>query len=220
MKKASRCTGIAGRPPVKRQGGFLSSRQAIVLLALIFLAPVFVAWVMHHSTEKGWRPGGTTNRGSLVQPARPLDMPAGMRAGDVSLNAYLRGLWTLVYIGDADCDAVCNGNLNKMRQVRLAQNENMRRVQRLFLVSGDTIPDALATLLDKEYPGMTVVTVSASRLEAVTADFAVDEAPVAAAQRIYLVDPLGNLMMYYGPDADPRDILQDLLKLLKYSHIG
>jgi len=219
MKKRSRIAGI-GRLPVKRQGGFLSSRQAFVLLALIFLAPVFVAWVIHHSTEQGWRPGGTTNRGNLVHPARPLDMPDDMRTGDVSLNAYLRGLWTLVYIGDADCDAVCNANLYKMRQVRLAQNENMRRVQRLFLVNGEAVPDALAALLGKEYPDMTVVTVPASLMEALGADFAVDEASVPDAERIYLVDPLGNLMMYYGPDTDPRDILKDLQKLLKYSQIG
>jgi cytochrome oxidase Cu insertion factor (SCO1/SenC/PrrC family) len=40
------------------------------------------------------------------------------------------------------------------------------------------------------------------------------------ADRVYLVDPLGNLMMYYRPGADPRDIVQDLEKLLKYSHVG
>jgi hypothetical protein len=61
-----------------RQRGFLSSRQALVLLGLIFLAPAFVAWVMHNSTEEGWKPEGTTNRGNLVHPARPLQLPADM----------------------------------------------------------------------------------------------------------------------------------------------
>jgi cytochrome oxidase Cu insertion factor (SCO1/SenC/PrrC family) len=218
-----RCSGIFGpaRPlSIDRQAGFLSSRQAFVLLALIFMAPTFVAWVMHFSTEEGWRPEGTTNRGNLIHPARPLTLPADLQAGEVSLNAYLQGLWTLVYIGDADCDAVCSGNLYKMRQVRLAQNENIRRVQRLFLVTGETVPATLAGLLETEYPDMTVVTLPVSRLDEVADLFAVDEITVPAAERVYIVDPLGNLMMYYGPDVDPRDMLKDLQKLLKYSKIG
>ena len=114
-----------------RQRGFLSSRQALVLLGLLFMAPAFVAWVMHNSTEQGWRPEGTTNRGELVHPARPLTLPADMMIAGTSANDYLQGKWTLLYIGDADCDAVCTENLYKMRQVRTAQNEHMRRVQQL-----------------------------------------------------------------------------------------
>jgi hypothetical protein len=41
-----------------------------------------------------------------------------------------------------------------------------------------------------------------------------------AAGRVYFIDPLGNLMMYYRPDADPGGMLKDLRKLLKYSKIG
>ena len=109
-----------------RQLGFLSSKQALVLLGLMFMAPAFVAWVMHNSSEQGWRPEGTTNRGMLVHPARPLTLPAEMIIADIPANEYLQGKWTLLYIGDADCDAICNENLYKMRQVRTAQNEHMR----------------------------------------------------------------------------------------------
>jgi len=59
-----------------RQRGFLSSRQAMVALGLLFMTPAFVAWVMHNSSEEGWRPEGTTNRGMLVHPARPLTLLA------------------------------------------------------------------------------------------------------------------------------------------------
>lgn len=209
------CRGHA--PAGHRQRGFLSSRQAVVLLALIFLAPVFVAWIMHTAGE---RPSGTTNRGYLVHPARPLDLPTDIRSGTQALNDYLRGKWTLVYIGDTDCDAVCNDNLYKMRQVRIAQNENMRRVQRLYLAAGEGIPAALAGLLEAEYPDMAVVTLPANRLEPIIADFVIDDMPVLQAERIYIIDPLGNLMMYYPPGADAHDLLKDLQRLLKYSNIG
>jgi len=37
---------------------------------------------------------------------------------------------------------------------------------------------------------------------------------------IYLVDPLGNLMMRYPRDPDPAKLLKDLQRLLRYSRIG
>jgi cytochrome oxidase Cu insertion factor (SCO1/SenC/PrrC family) len=210
-----------GKPTsIFRQRGFLTSRQALVVLGLLFLAPAFVAWVMHHSGEQGWRPEGTTNRGNLVHPARPLVMPADLMAGDRPLNVFLQGLWTLVYIGDSDCDAVCNENLYKMRQVRAAQNENMKRVQTLYLMQGERMSDSLAQLVQEEYPNLTVVPVSAAQAENIAPFFLIEDTAMQQAERVYFVDPLGNLMMYYEAGADPGGMLKDLGKLLKFSRIG
>ena len=41
-----------------------------------------------------------------------------------------------------------------------------------------------------------------------------------AAGRLYLVDPLGNLMMSYERGAPVKGLLDDLKKLLNLSHIG
>jgi cytochrome oxidase Cu insertion factor (SCO1/SenC/PrrC family) len=220
MQKGKHTNGFGGFLPARRQRGFLSSRQAFVLLALIFMAPAFVAWVMHQSGVEGWRPKGMTNRGVLVHPARLLELPADMAIGNESLNDYLQGLWTLVYIGDADCDAVCKENLYKMRQIRIAQNENMNRVQRLYLVTGAEIPATLTALLEKEYPKMDVLPVSDEQAVQLAPYFRIDDVPVEGAERVYIIDPLGNLMMYYPQGADPGGMLKDLKKLLKYSKIG
>ena len=203
-----------------RQHGFLTSRQALVLLALLFMTPAFVAWVMHNSSEQGWRPEGTTNRGMLIHPARPLTLPAEMMIAGEPANDFLQGKWTLLYIGDADCDAVCNENLYKMRQVRTAQNENMRRVQQLYLVQDEAVPAALQTLLDNEYHGMAVTLLTADQAEQISPYFLIDGISMQAAERVYIVDPLGNLMMFYPPDANPGGMLKDLKKLLKFSKIG
>lgn len=203
-----------------RQRGFLSSRQGLVLLGLLFMTPAFVAWVMHNSSEEGWRPDGTTNRGVLVHPARPLTLPADMQVADVAANDYLQGKWTMLYIGDANCDDVCGNNLYKMRQVRIAQNENMNRVQTLYMVLGDELPAALRALLDKQHANMDVAVVPAAQSQQFAADFLIDDVPMDAAERVYYIDPLGNLMMYYPADANPGGMLKDLKKLLKYSKIG
>jgi len=219
MKQQENRTLTAAPHRARRQRGFLTSRQAFVVLGLIFLAPAFVAWVMHHGGAGGWRPEGMTNQGNLVHPARPLQLPEDLAVADRPLNEFLQGVWTLLYIGDADCDAVCIDNLYKMRQVRIAQNENMKRVQTVYLLQGDSVPESLAALLREEYRDLTVVPVSAAQAQQIAPFFLIDGAGMEA-ERVYYIDPLGNLMMYYQPDADPRGMLKDLSKLLKFSRIG
>jgi cytochrome oxidase Cu insertion factor (SCO1/SenC/PrrC family) len=188
-------------------------------LLLIFLTPTFVAWVMHQVGD-GWQPEGSTNRGTLVHPARPLELSQDLVYGGRALAEYLQGRWTLVYIGAADCGEPCRNNLYKMRQARLAQNENMKRVQRLFITGEGEVTQELAGFLASEHPLMDVVMLVPEQFEQLSGFFSIDETPVRAAGRVYIVDPLGNLMMYYPPDADPSGLLKDLQKLLKYSRIG
>ena len=44
--------------------------------------------------------------------------------------------------------------------------------------------------------------------------------PLDDPDRIYVVDPLGNLMMSYPAGADPNGIRKDLARLLRVSRIG
>lgn len=205
----------------RRQRGFLSSRQSLVLLGLLFLSPMLIAWIMHLSGQQGWRPEGTTNQGVLIQPPRPLVLPAGIpdAAGGVLQEDYLQGKWTLLYIGSSDCGEICRTNLYHMRQVRLSQGENLQRVQRLFLVVDATSLEPLADIL-KEYPQLTSGALSPGQSAELAPLFLIDAEPMRAAERVYLVDPLGNLMMYYQADADPRGMIKDLKRLLKYSRTG
>ncbi len=220
MTKRTDISKSRGLHSARRQRGFLSSRQGLVLLLLIFLAPTFVAWVMHNSGKGGWQPEGLTNKGTLVHPARPLSLPADMRAAEKPLNDYLQGKWTLLYFGDADCDDACNTNLYNMRQVHILQNEHMKRVQRLFMLRSVTLPETMASLLDQEYPGMTVISVTPEQAQQISPDFLIEGVSMQGAERIYIIDPLGNLMMYYPPGADPRGMHKDLKKLLKNSKFG
>ena len=221
MKNTIGNTDHAAVTVLRGQRGFVSSRQALVLLALLFLAPVFVAWFMHMGAEHGWRPGGTTNKGVLIQPPRPLNLPPGLvdMAGEPLSRNFPGRKWTLVYLGEGACGAACRERLDVLRQVRIALGENMQRVQRLFLAAG-AADDAGLRQLKADYPGMLAARLSSKQAAELGTMLSVEGAPVPGAGNIYLVDPLGNLMMYYRPDADPRDVIQDLQRLLKYSHIG
>jgi hypothetical protein len=39
-------------------------------------------------------------------------------------------------------------------------------------------------------------------------------------REVYVVDPLGNLVMRFSPDVDRKGLIKDLDKLLRLSHIG
>ena len=208
----------ANRPDDSQIG--MSARQSLVLLLLLFLAPTLIAWLML-SSGSGLIPEGSTSHGTLIEPPRMVELPANIRTpGELALPAeYIRGKWTLLYIGDAQCEETCLQNFYKMRQVRLAQNENIRRVQRLFLLTGTETPEALAAILEK-YPGMDVAMLTPGQTATVAPLFEVDGVAAKGAERVFLVDPLGYLMMYYAPDAEPKGMLKDLKKLLNYSRFG
>ena len=192
-------------------------RAMLIFLVTLFLGPVVAAWWLHSGIQ--WRPADTVNHGVLVIPARRLNTtyPLLTPAGAALRSDYLKGKWTLVTVGDSSCDRVCAKNFYTMRQVTLAQGKNVLRVQRLFIaVFGHYVrPDSVS-----EYPDMDVVVLSPSGQGAFLASFNIDASDPIKAGRVYLIDPLGNLMMLYDFDADPTGIIEDLRRLLKVSAIG
>lgn len=190
------------------------ARRNFILLALLFFVPLAVSFLLYYGDV--WRPQGNTNKGDLVHPARPLPAVALTLAdGAQSAPDVLQGKWTWVYIGDGRCDERCRTALVDTRQARLLLNEKMTRVQRVFFATGEHFD---LEYLNREHPGLIVAKFGPREL---ADQFVLDAAnPPEQAGRIYLIDPLGNLMMSYAPDAPSMGLLQDIKKLLKLSHIG
>ena len=193
-------------------------KSTIVLLVMLFIFPVAASFILYAT---GWRPSGTINHGELVQPARPIKDFALMRLDGKQMRlADLRKKWTLIYFGSAECLSPCKDNLYKMRQVRLSLGGEGTRVQRMFVVTDTNALDLLKYEL-KEYPNMAVVTGPAKSIEALANQFDLPVGtPLDNLERIYVVDPLGLLMMSYPAGADPSGMRKDLKRLLKVSRIG
>ncbi len=181
--------------------------RTLGLLAGLFLLPLALSFWMYYGT--GWRPAGRSNHGELIMPARPLPPPAG--SPDASGKPLLRGKWSLVYVGDGACGADCRQALYVMRQTRLSLNNDMTRVERVFLATGHCCANEF---LAAEHPGLRIVDASAAG--ELLQSFPLP--PDAAV--LYVVDPLGNLLMSYATHQNPKGLLQDLKKLLSLSHIG
>lgn len=191
------------------------SRKQIWILVGAFFAPLALAFLLYYGV--GVRPHGTTNKGDLIHP--PVTLPEVELPGTANQTFAadaLRGKWSMIYIGDGACDDRCRQALTLMRQTRLALGDDMNRVQRVFLVSGNCCDQAY---LDREHDGVLLGRIDNSAGQALLETFP-DTARAPALGRIYLVDPLGNLMMKYESDAPQKGLLEDLKKLLKLSHIG
>jgi cytochrome oxidase Cu insertion factor (SCO1/SenC/PrrC family) len=196
-------------------------RRALIGLALLFFAPLGLAFFLYYVV--GWRPGSHVNHGQLIEPPRPL--PA-VRLPHVALDGsadtqtapdFLTRKWTLLYWGAGTCAERCKTELYDTRQVRYALNRDMDRVQRVFVAQE---PCCDLDFLRRQHPDL--ITVRATS----------DAAPVlallrlspgddpAAAGRVYLIDPLGNVMMVYAAGARPKGMLEDLKRLLGLSQVG
>ena len=191
------------------------NRMLLVLIASAFALPLIMAWIL----VGNWQSDGGANHGELLRPARPIEHFAVTQPDGQALDQdYLRGRWTLVYLNDsvAGCDPSCRRNLYKMRQVRLALGRELGRVQGL-LITADAPDGALQEWLAAEHEGMPAG-VGDARTRASFTEAYGDSGSIQG--WIYLLDPLGNLVLRYGGASDPKDMLADLKRLLKLSKIG
>ena len=202
--------------PNRRQT--VRSRLTLILIALVMALPAVLSFLLYVS---GWRPSSSGNYGELVEPARTITNLEFETLDDGKLRFNdLRKKWAFVYFVTDGCETTCEHNLYKMRQVRLTQGENARRVQRVLVVADRGALDKLRIQL-RDYPGMTVITGPPGNVRALSEELALPVGtPLDGLGRIYLLDPLGRLMMSYPANADPSGMRKDLKRLLKVSRIG
>jgi cytochrome oxidase Cu insertion factor (SCO1/SenC/PrrC family) len=155
-----------------------------------------------------WRPTRFVNYGELLPPVALADVVIQRADGGQFRFSTLRGKWVMLTVDSGRCDAYCRTKLQHMRQVRLTQGADLERIERVWLVVDRVVPDAS---IEQEYAGTQRVVLASAQFLAVL------PAPRAASDHIYLIDPLGNLMMRFPAQADPNRMKKDLAKLLKLS---
>lgn len=165
-------------------------KNKVLLIGLVCAAPLVLATLAY--TFK-WDVGSAGNYGELIPP-RPLSGPPFDR---------LRGKWLLVAVDAAACDAWCEKKLYYLRQLRRAQGKDMDRIERLWLLTDDGKPraellQAIEGTLVERAPKM-------------------DAFPGRPVDHLYVVDPLGNLMMRYPRDPEPAKMLKDLQRLMRFA---
>lgn len=185
-----------------------TSNRTLLVIVAVSIFPIVGSYLLY----QWWRPSSQMNHGELVE-TRPLTMASLVEAatGTPLPGPGLKGKWVLLTAQPATCDERCRLKLYYMRQVRTATNENMGRIERVWVLDGAGTPDKQ---LLAEHPGLWL----ARGNDANWPRSLPVKGPVDT--YIYLIDPLGNVVLRYDETFNAKGMLKDLGRLLKYSRLG
>ena len=167
--------------------------------------------------RQDWFKFGSTAQGYLLSAGQTLQsnnfrLIRDEQKPETGETPLLDGRWLLLFNGSATCDLHCQANLFKMRQARLVLGRDSARVRTVYLLP-EAQPNTELSHMLPQYPAFSVY-----QIDAMTKQTA--QTPELKQNQVYIVDPMGNLVMRYSPDAYSRDIIKDFKRLLKASKIG
>lgn len=194
-----------------KQQNKYSQNWKLYAVIIICALPVIASYLTYYVIK----PQSRTNYGTLIDP-RAYPIPAlglTMLTGETASLEQYKGKWILLQIDQAACGATCQKKLHDMRQLRLAQGKDMDRIERVWLI---TDKQPLDTMIMREFDGTHLLRADPERVKA----WLPVDAGTTVGDHLYMIDPLGNLMMRFPKDADPNKIKKDLERLLKASRIG
>jgi hypothetical protein len=186
--------------------------RPLYFVALICLIPVLASYLAYYV----FPPTDRTNYGELIEPQRPtpaLELRS-LDGAAFDLKA-LRGTWVMLSVDRAACADRCRDKLWNMRQVRTATGKERERIERVFLIV-DAEPTT--TMLLREFEGTHFVRASTAELERFL--LLPSDGRAALEDCVWLIDPLGHLMLRWPPSADPSRMKKDIDRLLRASRIG
>jgi len=184
-----------------------AGRWKMMMLLLVCAAPVVASYFTYYVI----RPEGRRNYGELIDPQRPLPAFSGVDVRGQALPlSRLKDQWLLISVADSACDAACQKHLYLQRQLREGLGRDKDRLDWVWLRT-DSAP--LAEPLRTATASATVLQVDPQALAGW-----LQPAPGQRLQdHLYVVDPIGNWMMRFPADAEPKKVKRDLERLLRAS---
>ncbi|PQO91207.1 cytochrome C oxidase subunit I [Massilia phosphatilytica] len=196
------------------KGARKRGRWMLWLVLLVCASPLIASYFTYYVIK----PEKRNNYGTLIdQRAHPVPaMATTTLDGRPQALEQFKGKWVMLMVGSGACPDVCQKQLFALRQLRLMQGKEADRIERVWLI---TDKEPLDTLIIREYDGTHMLRADAAT---VTRWLPVDNGTTPA-DHIYLIDPLGHLMMRFPKDPqlqDVRKVYKDIYKLLKASAVG
>lgn len=201
------------KPAVKR------SLTPMVLVFLCSLAPIVAAFVVYMNPQ--WWPSDSSNYGTLLTPQRPMPPASELRLTTLDGKPFdlesLKGKWLLVAADGAACPESCARKLFITRNSHASQGKNVDRLARVWFITDDAVvPDKVL----EAYKGTVMVRVDPDQLARFLLARDTAAGQPGLQDPIWVIDPLGNLMMQYPAEADGVRVRKDISKLVYNSRIG
>ncbi|MBD3648452.1 MAG: hypothetical protein HUJ31_13590 [Pseudomonadales bacterium] len=188
-----------------------TGRIKFLLIVSIAVIPIVIAYTMYFYV-RDWAPSETINEGELILP--PVQITDII---DRSANQVPTGKWAILIPSESHCSDSCQQLLFLSRQVHTGLGKDATRVNRYLLVAGSEVSATTGAIIRRDYPDLHIRYIEKSRLEAVLG-------PVVGqpfdGNHLFLMDPNGNIMMFYTTELAGKPMLKDLKHLLRISNIG
>jgi hypothetical protein len=194
------------------------SIRPLIAVLLVSLAPVVFALLAYYMPSLGLRPDSRPRYGQLIEPQRPI--PGDLALRDAQGQPYdlnqLKGQWLLISTGPGACPESCVRGLFVLRNSHASQGKEVDRLERVWFITDDA---PAAPVVGDAYVGTHILRADPARLADWLVPGAADPA-AELAQGLWIVDPLGHLMMRFPDAQQPEAVRDDLRTLLKNSRIG
>lgn len=169
-----------------------AGRWKMIAVLLVCAAPVLASYFTYYVV----RPEGRRNYGELLNPQRPIPpMRTVSLQGKPGELASLKNQWLLLAIAGGACDKACEQRLYFQRQLREALGKEKERLDRVWLINDQASVDER---LRPALAGAEVLRVAPGEL----AQWLPPAQQAALEDHLYVVDPLGNLMMRFPANMD------------------
>lgn len=178
------------------------NQRVLLIVAAVFILPLVAAKLV---LALGWYETGVSNKGNLVSPEIQFTSAA---------NAPLPDKWRIAYRMPEQCEVACTNSLYVAGQLFHALGRQQERVRPVAIASSQSAQQL------PELPADNLV-------ELVIADAAHASLAAIPEHALMIIDPVGNVVLWYPGNTDRRetvmqgrDLLKDLQKLLKLSRVG
>jgi cytochrome oxidase Cu insertion factor (SCO1/SenC/PrrC family) len=187
-----------------------SGRKILLMLGVIFILPFTIAATLHFLNIK---PTGHSY-GNLVQPPKALTFTSlqDAQGKEIKPDQWLKK-WSVVTLDSTDCAEPCQADMHLLKQINTSLNKDAHRLQRVIIMPTEPNADVISQLQMK-YPDLVILAGTSAEIVKLSSQFNIADG------HIYLIDPLGNLMMSYPINVEPKGVRKDLMRLLKNSWAG
>lgn len=184
-------------------------------VVIAFVAPVVLAYVMFFFVEVK----SFVNHGEILNPIVHISsFKLTDEANEIIPRAELTYKWRLISFVGRDCDQVCESRLYDTRQIHTSLGKDQHRLIRMF-VHLEPAGESLVKLIDTTHENVIHVNGDVNTIKETLGINIRDDASITN-NEIYIMDPMGNVMMRFTQDQPNKELLFDLKKLLKASQIG
>ncbi len=183
-----------------------------------FFIPLAIAFTWYKLLPEGYQPASMTNSGQLLDPVFSLtEFSYQTIDGDSFSSKEVEKVWTLLHFIEGECNAACSESLYNTRQMRISFGKDIERIDRVAVVSGAVKGESNLKMW-ASHPDLRILLATdkgmGEQIERQVEGFS------RSSNAVYLLDPLGNVVMRFSASLEVKLMKKDIKKLLKLSNIG